>query len=335
MSNSQIIYHMLLKFFPSTKLFPVRNILSLLLLFCYSLISCSSHEYDNENIPIVYHLNNSLPSGDTLRILAIGNSYTEDATAYLNDIVSESNIDRNKLGVYVAAIGGASLQTWAETYETGNEVRLTQKAGNIIMKNKGSLKELLAQNWDIITLQQVSTQSTDFKTFNPWLSKLLTYIEKDCPNPEVTLAWQMAWSYWTGYGRIPYGEMRYKMICEAVKEQIKENGIDIIIPIGTALENARSTSLQTPHALTRDGTHLSFGAGRYIAACTWYESLIAPVFGETILYNTATHVVTQKEKDASKYETVDVNETNSLLCQLCAIYAIKQPFKPTTPKEQT
>lgn len=203
------------------------------------------------------------------------------------------------------------------------------------MKDKGSLKELLTQNWDIITLQQVSTQSTDFNTFNPWLSKLLTYIEKDCLNPKVTLAWQMAWSYWTGYGTMPHGEMRYKMICEAVKEQIKENGIDIIIPIGTALENARSTSLQTPHALTRDGTHLCFGAGRYIAACTWYESLIAPVFGETILYNTATHVVTQKEKDSSKYETVDVNKTNSLLCQLCAIYAIKQPFKRTIQKEQT
>ena len=323
---------MILKFSPLTKLFLVKNILSLLLL-CYSLFSCSCQEYNNENIPIAYHQNNSLPSGDTLRILAIGNSYTEDATAYLNDIVSESNIDRNKLGIYVAAIGGASLQTWAETYETGKEVRLTQKAGNIIMKDKGNLKELLAQNWDIITLQQVSTQSIDFKTFNPWLSKLLTYIEKDCPNPKVTLAWQMAWSYWTGYGRMPHGEMRYKMICEAVKEQIKGNGIDIIIPIGTALENARSTSLQTPHDLTRDGTHLCFGAGRYIAACTWYESLIAPVFVETILNNTAIHVVTQKEKETSDYETVDVNETNSMLCQLCAIYAIKQPFKRTSLKE--
>lgn len=324
---------MLLKFFPLTKLFPVRNILSLLLLLCYSFTSCSSQEYDNKNIPIVYHLNNSLPSGDTLRILAIGNSYTDDATAYLNKLISKSNIDKNKLGVYVTVLKSASLQTWTEAYETGKKIKLNQKAGKIIMKDKGSLKELLAQNWDIITLQQVSTQSTDFKTFNPWLSKLLTYIEKDCPNPEVTLAWQMAWSYWTEYGTMPHGEMRYKMICEAVKEQIKENGIDIIIPIGTAMENARSTSLQTPHDLTRDGTHLCFGAGRYIAACTWYESLIAPVFGETILYNTATHVVTQKEKDASKYETVDVNETNSLLCQLCAIYAIKQPFKRTSLKE--
>ena len=44
----------------------------------------------------------------------------------------------------------------------------------------------------------------------------------------------------------------------------------MIIPTGTAVENARTAKIGL---LTRDGYHLSLGVGRYIAALTFISSI--------------------------------------------------------------
>lgn len=315
----------------NTYSFFAKNIVQKILVVLLNLfiISCSAKDFDDNDFQIKYYRNNPLPTTDSLRILAIGNSYTDDATAYLNSLITKAGIDSNRICIYVGSIGSASLQTWAEIYENDKFVNITRRAGNLEMKNNGTLKELLAQHWDIITLQQESSKAINFNTFNPWLSRIINYIKQDCSNTEVALGWQMAWSYWSNYGNAPKGKERYELICSAIKTQIKKNGIDIIIPIGTAIENARMSSLQTKHDLTRDGTHLCFGAGRYIASCIWYETLIAPVFGKSILHTYVIHSITDEEKNSSLFETVEVNNTNYLLCQKCAEYAKIYPYTPT------
>ena len=47
--------------------------------------------------------------------------------------------------------------------------------------------------------------------------------------------------------------------------------IDFVIPAGTAIQNARTSLLGD--TLTRDGYHLSYDVGRYIAGITWVEAL--------------------------------------------------------------
>ena len=44
-----------------------------------------------------------------------------------------------------------------------------------------------------------------------------------------------------------------------------------VIPVGTAVQNIRST--QDRDNITRDGVHLNYSIGCYAAACTWYEAL--------------------------------------------------------------
>ena len=44
-----------------------------------------------------------------------------------------------------------------------------------------------------------------------------------------------------------------------------------VLPVGTAVQNVRCTFDRDN--LTRDGVHLNYSIGCYLAACTWYEAL--------------------------------------------------------------
>ena len=65
--------------------------------------------------------------------------------------------------------------------------------------------------------------------------------------------------------------------------------------------------------ISRDGYHLTRQHGRYIAACTWFETLIKPTLGKSVLGNPyllldTEHAITAKD---------------ARLCQKCAVKAVK------------
>lgn len=279
--------------------------------------------YKNSPLP-------TLSDDSEIKILAIGNSYTIDGVEYLDEIASASTIDRSKFAVYQCVLPSGSLTDWVNLYETDGTTRADRKAGLALAGvTSGTLKQILSQDWDIIVLQQTSGDAIDYLTFNPSLRKLVGYIRENCTNQDVCIAWQLVWAYNSSYGNPPYGVDRYNAICKACKQMVMDNGIDVIIPTGTAIQNARNTSLNTEHDLTRDNTHLSYGVGRYVAACTWFCRLLTPIFNVPILGNSAVHTVTEDEKTASTYETSDVTAENNLLCQKCAFYANMNLFAVT------
>lgn len=279
--------------------------------------------YKNSPLP-------TLSDVSEIKILAIGNSYTIDGVEYLDEIASASTIDRTKFAVYQCVLSSGSLTDWVDLYETDGTTRADRKAGLALASvTSGTLKRILSQEWDIIVLQQVSGDAIDYSTFNPSLRKLIGYIRENCTNQKVCIAWQLVWAYNSSYGNPPHGINRYNAICNVCKQMIMDNGIDVIIPTGTAIQNARNTSLNTEHQLTRDNTHLSYGVGRYVAACTWFCRLLTPIFNVPILGNSAVHAVTEDEKSTSTYETSDVTAENSLLCQKCAFYANMNIFDVT------
>jgi hypothetical protein len=71
--------------------------------------------------------------------------------------------------------------------------------------------------------------------------------------------------------------------------------ISQVVPSGTAIQNARTSVLGND--LTRDGYHLSWGVGRFVAACTWYESLT----GHNVTNNSYTsNLLSAKETQLAK-----------------------------------
>lgn len=266
----------------------------------------------------------------TLKVLAIGNSFTDDPTAYLDDLVISSGIDRTKLCLYVGSIGGSSLQTWAEKYNSNETISITRKVGLAsVSTTSGTLKQIFSQDWDIVVLNQLSNLAINYGSLNPHIKNLRSFIRQDCTNQKVCIAWQSVWSYYKDYSISPKGIIGWSDLCSVTKEQINKDGIDIIIPTGTAIQNARGSSLNTAHDITRDGHHLAFGIGRYIAACTWFQVLFSPIFNVNIVGNTSTHTVTQGEKDLSTYEWADVTNDNKLLCQKAAFMATMDMYNLT------
>ena len=269
-------------------------------------------------------LNGYVPK-DTIKVLAIGNSFVDDPMAYLNSLVTASGIDRNKLCVYSLVKSSSSLDYWAGVLENGDSVTITKRAGLMKMTiTNAPLSEIIAQDWDVITVQQVSNLAQNPQSLNPSLTYLVNKIREHCTNNNVVVGWQQVWSYWYENDNLQSSIENWQRINE-VAILTFDYGVDMIIPTGTAIQNARTTELNTPHGLTRDGKHLAYGVGRYVAACTWFEALIAPVFGVSVVGNSAIHAITDNEQVNSAYETVAVTDANRTLCQQCAVAAVSHP----------
>ncbi|MDO4993550.1 MAG: DUF4886 domain-containing protein [Bacteroidales bacterium] len=313
---------------------------TLLTLFVATVYSCSNEnvdvirEYDETNTP--YLTNHPLPkNASTLRVLAIGNSYTIDGTAYLPEILDSLGIDANCYGVYTLVAAGASLQYWDEVLQYHNPVKLIRRAGLLNVEvTSGSMVEILSQPWDIIVFQQVSYLSMSYDSFYPHLHHLIDAAKRYCTNENVTLAWHMTHSYASTYIRgngVP-SVIRWQSIANATRMMMRFDGIDVIIPMGTAIENARHSTLQNDTELTRDGTHLAFGVSRYIAACAWVETLFAPVFGFSVSNLTATHDLEEWEEFGIGVDAFipgsseAVTDNNRFLCIQCVNMASHHPY---------
>lgn len=270
------------------------------------LIGTSCNEKEE---PVNYEM---LDNPNPVRILAIGNSFTDDPMIYIDDIVDESRINKQKICVYSVTRGGTSLQYWATVCQSEEILGLNYCAGKIRMDiTKGTLKELLSQNWDIVTVQQLSALSRDPNSLDPWLPYLIEQIRTNCTNKNVKIAFQQIWSYWSREFGLEKTIADWKDINKVVRK-LKEYDIDLIIPSGTAIQNARNTILNTSQGLTRDGMHLD-NTGRYVASCTWFEALIAPYFNTGII-------------DIYYDEALSDSKKKRILCHQCAAEAVKNPF---------
>lgn len=312
------------------------------LLACLSLTACGSKDeldigqlerrlsQNNESPHSPYFLNNPLPIGQGhLRILAIGNSFTIDALRYVSDILTNLGVDKATYSLYGATHSSASLEHWCEQALQDSLVELTHWGGAKMDVEQGTMQELLAQSWDVVVLIQKSEDAIHYETFNPWLHQLIDHILQHCPNPNLTLAWEMSWSYNDTYVTTYSNYGRWLLIALAAQTMTWNDGIDVVIPVGTAIQNARNTDLNSESQLTRDGWHLNEGVGCYIAACTVVQSLFAPVFGISILNDTMQIQIPQSPDTTHVYPLEPVTDENRPLCHQCVINAIEQPFNIT------
>ena len=125
------------------------------------------------------------------------------------------------------------------------------------------------------------TSGLNDPTYFPDLAELMDYVRAHATNPHVQYALQQTWAYAknsTHPGFFRYGKDQQAMYDDVVfsyDQVAKRLHITLVIPTGTAIQNARSSSLGD--TLCRDGYHLNLKYGRYTAACAWFETF----FGES------------------------------------------------------
>jgi hypothetical protein len=279
------------------------------------------------NLLIVFFITNFCLSfaqseRDTIRILAIGNSFSEDAVEnYLYDIGKADNVVLIIGNMY---IGGCSLEKhWsnanndaaAYSYRKINAQGIKTTTPNVKMSEGVS-----DEQWDYISFQQVSQYSGLYNTYFPYLSSLKNYVKNLAINTNVEFALHMTWAYaqtstHTGFANYNKDQTQmYNAIVNTVNRAAETAGVSIVIPAGTAIQNARTTFLGD--SFCRDGYHLNTGIGRYIAACTWYEKLT----GNTVTKNT--------------YAPASLSNINIEIAQKAAHYAILNPKSITDMSEE-
>lgn len=237
---------------------------------------------DSGNMHTWFSVSNSIVSdtGRVVRILAIGNSFSEDAVEnYLYDLAKAEGIS---VIIGNTFIGGCSLEKHvlnAINNTPAYQYRKIEQSGTQVNKNNVTLEEAIADEpWDYISVQQVSGNSGQFGTFAASLPTLVKYIEEHSTNTKMRMMLHQTWAY-AGNSTHPafknyhcsQKEM-YRAIVKAVNNAAALVGINIVIPSGTAIQNGR-TSFVGDH-FNRDGYHLDKKIGRYTAACTWFEKIL-------------------------------------------------------------
>ena len=218
----------------------------------------------------------SAPQLDTVRILAIGNSFSRDALdEHFNELADAA-------GVYVVVgdmyIGGCSLERhWGNVQGDKADYTYYKRCGTGPLKSEKGYtlaRAVKDEQWDVVTFQQASVKSFDADTFEPYLGSLVEWVKANT-RPGVRFMWHQTWAYPNHTVKAVLSEAggqkeMYRKIAEISEQVCNKYGFGII-PTGTAVQNARSSFIGDN--LNRD-THLNFTVGRYVAACTWLEAVL-------------------------------------------------------------
>ncbi len=275
----------------------------------------------------------------TLKVLSIGNSFSHDGFSYVPFLMKEIAPEVD-LTFAIAAIGGCTLEQH-DTYSKDKEPRYdfhkyVPGATTWINKNPVHIKEALTEeNWDIIILQQQSQRSQDYATCQPFLDNFISYIYDNVSSP-VKLAWHLTPSY----GHIGNeGIEMFEKISVTSQKVMENTPCQILIPNGTAIQNARGTYLKDlgdQKHMSGDNLHMQNGLPRQIEAYTTILVLLNECgMGYRGIYGNKTICDDKWLEDKLTWTTgksVGSVPENLPLAQKCAIEAVKHPFTVTEIK---
>ena len=206
-----------------------------------------------------------------MNILAIGNSFSQDATRYLHQIAAADGVTLHVANLY---IGGCSLERHYRNMLSGERAYELQYDGHLTGFHVSLQEALLNRPWDVVTLQQASPCSTDKDTYFPYIAELYAYVKKCVPKAKILI--HQTWAYEDGSDRL-YNVAHFDTAAEmfaAVEDAYAfaahAIGADSIIPSGKLFRSLLDNGIEKIH---RDTYHASLGLGRYALGLLWYRTL--------------------------------------------------------------
>ncbi len=261
--------------------------------------------------------NNASANQKHVRILTVGNSFTQNATRYLDEITEAAG---HKLTHKMLSIGGSSLELHANKALAFEKDRSDAAARYAVGE---SLQQALqSERWDVVTIQQQSTKSHDVNTYRPYAAQLADIVHRYAPQAQLLV--HQTWAYRRDDPRFSATTTSpeepatqpamYRGLSDAYRTITAELSARRI-PVGDAFwsadqdpqfgyrdaadfktEQVRYPELpQQTHSLhvgwrwlqragkqelNMDGHHANL-AGEYLGACVWFECL----FGESAIGN--------------------------------------------------
>ncbi len=209
------------------------------------------------------------------RILAIGNSFSEDATYFLHDIGQRSGVENEVINLY---IGGCSLERhWRNIEEDACEYQFQlngRKTDRYV-----SIKEVLQERkFDVIVTHQASYDSGWEDTYEPFLGLIISYLREQS---EAGIFLNQTWAYeknsrhgnFMRYNRNQ--QEMFRALVQAYGNAAQRHGLPLI-KSGGVIQKLRENSFFNGdfRFITRDGFHLNYLYGRYAIALLWAKELM-------------------------------------------------------------
>lgn len=205
-----------------------------------------------------------------MKILSIGNSFSDDAQRYLREIAAAEGVEIETLNL---CIGGCSLETHASHIKDGARVYLFHYNGDVDRNDLISLQEGIAmREWDVVTVQQVSVKSFKEDTFYPYAYEIADYVREKLPRAKIYV--HQTWAYEHGCPRVYEvtdgngAEYMLSKLRGAYSRLKKEICAEAIIPSGELMELLYQNGASS---IYRDTFHASLGLGRYALGLLWFK----------------------------------------------------------------
>lgn len=206
-----------------------------------------------------------------MNVLSIGNSFSQDAQRYLHAIARADGFNMTTFNLY---IGGCPLSLHYRNMMGDKRDYTLEMNGTSTGFNMSIKEALLNRNWDVVTVQQLSKESVDYATYQPYLDAVVEYVRKLCPKAKIVL--HETWAYLPGGVRLTEemgysdcGDM-YRDIKKAYEKAAKDIKADMVIPSGALFQGLIEAGVENMH---RDNSHASRGVGRYALGLLWYNIL--------------------------------------------------------------
>lgn len=223
----------------------------------------------------------------SLKILAIGNSFSNNAMTYLPIIAKELGIEEIVIGKLYR--GSCTVERhWTDAQKGADyesfQVNTTFDANwtTYPTGQRSLIYALKLCDWDIITFQQASGTSGVASSLT-YLQDLIDFVDANKTNPNAKFYWHMTWAYsqFSTHGSFPtYNKDQmtmYNAIIDVTKNNIATNASFAgIIPAGTAVQNYRDNQINDSTIeskyITTDGYHLQTYS-QLLVTLTWLRTL--------------------------------------------------------------
>ena len=204
-----------------------------------------------------------------MKILSIGNSFSQDAQRYLHRLAKIDGVDMKTVNLY---IGGCPLRSHYLNILDDTVAYEFQFNGQPTGLKVSIRQALRSDSWDYVTIQQASHDSARFATYEPYLETIVSYVKKYCPTAKLLI--HQTWAYENGSQKLmnqgfATDEEMFAQVEKAYEKAYEMISADGLIPAGKAMLTLSKAGLP----VHRDTYHANFGYGRYLLALVWFKYL--------------------------------------------------------------
>lgn len=294
-------------------------------------------------------------SKNKIRILSIGNSYSDDALMYVPFILKNIGVNAEiQIGILMQS--GSSLKNHVDNFNNvaaNYKFQLFEGGDSWSSINNKTIQYALDNyEWDFVVLQQASGSSFKWSTYQPYLNQLINLVN-EYTDYHVKFGWYSTQSRPASSNSGANWDdvtitSHYESIAENSQRVINETACEFIVPVSTAIQNARTITaiksmgdyaknVQNTSGLgylTSDGVHLQEGLPCQIAAYTFVLSILDIYgFDGYSIIDESTRVTSEwgaGKNILGRHGTpVGSTDNNCRVAQECAIKAIMNPYEIT------